>query len=266
MISFDNPIRLVSELRGARMAIVWVFMINKHRVSQDYLETVTSYTDKTVSQALAYLREVGLADHTSAGWQLTTTAAQQLPLVLGLGPGSHPALNPGNRGDSPEPGDFPNHPDDPSDIRNPGRNISDPTESLVVEVVNIKNNVLLKNNNLTTTTDSSLDGKIPTIDTIQKVLDAAEDLFDHEILGDTKDYWDIDRLLAWICQAYHLRGNGRGKVSSPAGLVYWAFHQGKDQKPRKKFLDLDNADRYLPESFMRRSGQWNFEDEEDLDE
>ena len=137
---------------------------------------------------------------------------------------------------------------------------SDPTESLVVEVVNINNNCLLKNNNLTTTTDSSLDGKIPTVDAIQKVLDAAENLFDHEILGDPRDYWDIDRLLAWICQAYHLRGDGRGKVSSPAGLVYWAFHQGKDQKPRKKYYDLDNADRFLPESFMRASGQWNFVD------
>ncbi len=240
------------------MAIVWVFMINKHRVSQDYLETVTSYTDKTVSQALAYLREVGLADHTSAGWQLTNTAAQQLPLILGLESGSHPALEPGNLGDHQEQGDQ----KDASDLMDRGRNISDPSESLVVELVNI-NNSSLKNNNLTTTTDSSLDGKIPKIDEIQKVLDAAEDLFDHEILGDPKDYWDIDRLLAWICQAYHLRGDSRGRVSSPAGLVYWAFHQGKDQKPRKKYCDLDNAERYLPESFMRRSGQWNFIDEED---
>jgi len=57
-----------------------------------------------------------------------------------------------------------------------------------------------------------------------------------------------------------------GRGTSPAGLVYWAFHQGKDQKPRKKYCDLDNADRYLPESFMRQSGQWKFIDEEDQNE
>ena len=31
-------------------------------------------------------------------------------------------------------------------------------------------------------------------------------------------------------------------------------------------IDKLNADRYLPESFMRNSGQWNFNDEEDQDE
>jgi hypothetical protein len=279
VISFDNPIRLVSELRGARMAVVWVFMIIKHRVSQDYLETVTSYTDKTVSQALAYLREVGMADHTTSGWQLTTSAAQQLPLLLGLGSESQPSLKPGDPGDSPEPGDFqadpidppkliiyPHDPDNTLDIWKGSRNISDPLKSLVVEEVNLNNNHEEINKLTTTSTDSVQDGKIPTHQEIRRVLDAAEDLFDHEILGPPKDYCDLDRLLAWICQAYDLRGNSRGKVLNPAGLVYWAFHQGKDQKPRRKYRDLNNADQYVPESFMRDSGQWIFEEQERQDD
>jgi hypothetical protein len=269
----------VSELRGARMAVVWVFMIIKHRVSQDYLETVTSYTDKTVSQALAYLREVGMADHTTAGWQLTTSAAQQLPLLLGLGSESQAALQPGNPGDSPEPGDLPvdpGHPlepandpydpDDSVDISKGSRNISDPLKSLVVEDVNLNNNCQEINKLTTTSTDSVQDGKIPTQQEIRRILDAAEELFDHEILGSPKDYCDLDRLLAWICQAYDLRGNSRGKVLNPAGLVYWAFHQGKDQKPRRKYRDLNNADQYVPESFMRDSGQWIFEEQERQDD
>jgi len=245
------------------MAVVWVFMINKHRVSQDYLETVTSYTDKTISKALAYLREVGLANHTSAGWQLTSSAAQQLPLMLGLEPGSQPVLDSDDPEIPPEQNVYPQNSGNLPDTCKEGRNISDPLNSLVVEEVNINNQEI---NKLTTTsTDSAKDGKIPTMKAIRRVLDAAEELFDHAILGDPEEYFDIDRLLAWICQAYHLRGNGYGRVTKPAGLVYWAFHQGKDQKPRKKYRDLDNADQYLPESFMRQSGQWIFEDQENQD-
>jgi hypothetical protein len=265
MVTFDNPIRMISELKGARMAIIWTMLIVKHRISQNYLETVTGYTDKTVSQALAYLREVYLADHNSAGWQLTTAAAEQLPLVLGLQPESYPALDPGDHGDPLEPGDYPHHPEDLLDDWDRGRNISDPDKSLVVEVVNLNNNDQLTNiNKLTTTTDSlNNDGKIPTIEEIQRVLDAAEDLLGHRLMGDPNDYQDIDRLLSWICHAYNRRGTGPGKVSNPAGLVYWAFHKGIDRKPDKKYLDLDRAGQWLPESFMRNSGQWTFEDSED---
>ncbi len=264
MISFDNPIRMVSELKGARMAIVWVILSNRHRVSQDYLETVTSYTDKTVSQALAYLREVGLADHTSSGWQLTTSAAQQLPMILGLEPGSQLLINPGDSEVHSDHDDYPQDLQITADNCYQGRNYSDPSESLVVEAVNINKNI--KNIITSTSTDSSSVGKIPTIDEIQKVLDAAEILFDHEILGNPRDYSDIDRLLAWICQANDQKGNGHGKVTNPAGLIYWAFHQGKEQKPRKKYCDFDNAERYVPESFMRRSGQWIFSDQENQDD
>jgi len=111
------------------------------------------------------------------------------------------------------------------------RNYSDPDKSLVVEVVNLNNKDQSTNiNNLTTTTDSMKnDRKNPTIEEIQRILDAAEDLFDHRLMGDPKDYQDIDRLLSWICHANNRRGTGPGKVSTPAGLVYWAFHKEIDR-------------------------------------
>jgi hypothetical protein len=110
------------------------------------------------------------------------------------------------------------------------------------------------------------DGKIPTIDDIQRVLGAAADLFGHEIVGDPREYADMDRLLSWIAQAQNRRGTGRGKIENPAGLVYWAFHKGRDRPPEKKYLDIEQLDRYLPESFMRKSGQWIYEEENIQDE
>ena len=82
-------------------------------------------------------------------------------------------------------------------------------------------------------------------------------------MGDPGDYADLDRLLSWIAQAQNRRGTGRGKIQNPAGLVYWAFHKGRDRPPEKKYLNVEQLDRYLPESFMRDSGQWIFEDGED---
>lgn len=82
ILQTDNPIRMVRELKGAPLSIVMVLSLVTQRVSQEYLERATGYTDKPVSQALAYLREVGLADHTSSGWMLIRGRAQQLPMVM----------------------------------------------------------------------------------------------------------------------------------------------------------------------------------------
>jgi hypothetical protein len=54
----------------------------RQRVTQEWLERSTGYTDKPVSQALAYLREVGLVDQAAGGWQLVKERMMQLPLVM----------------------------------------------------------------------------------------------------------------------------------------------------------------------------------------
>ncbi len=82
-MNLENPIRMVRELKGAPLSILFALTIVQQRVSQAWLERTTGYTDKTISQALGYLEEIGLADHTSAGWQLTGQA-KQLPLPLEL--------------------------------------------------------------------------------------------------------------------------------------------------------------------------------------
>lgn len=85
-MNIENPLRLVRELKGAPLSILIVLGMVKTRVTQEYLERATGYTDKPVSQALEYMREIGLVDHTSSGWQLTRGAAQ-LPLTMAIDEG-----------------------------------------------------------------------------------------------------------------------------------------------------------------------------------
>ena len=246
MINYDNPIRMVRELKGAPLSIIMVLSMVQQRVTQEYLERSTGYTDKPVSQALAYLQEIGLADHTRSGWQLIKSDRIQLPLPLAL-------EGEDLRQDEPD-----------REYKNAdegSRNISDSLK--LEEEVNLS----FKDINSSSDSLKAVQvGKIPTDEEIRKVMGAAADLFGHEIVGDPSDYADLDRLLSWIAQAQNRRGTGRGKIENPAGLVYWAFHKGRDRPPEKKYLDVEQLDRYLPESFMRESGQWIFENEVDEDE
>lgn len=82
ILQSENPIRMVRELKGAPLSILMVLSIVQQRVTQEYLERATGYTDKPVSQALAYMQEIGLANHTNAGWQLIKANVMQLPLPL----------------------------------------------------------------------------------------------------------------------------------------------------------------------------------------
>src|SRR4030042_1975848 len=84
ILQSENPIRMVRELKGAPLSILMVLSLVHQRVTQEYLERATGYTDKPVSQALAYMQEIGLADHTNAGWQLIKANVMQLPLPLAL--------------------------------------------------------------------------------------------------------------------------------------------------------------------------------------
>jgi hypothetical protein len=78
---FNNPIRMVRELKGAPLSIFLALAYQRTRVSQGWLCGATGYTDKPVQQALAYMAEIGIINHTRAGWQLTRPDAVQLPLA-----------------------------------------------------------------------------------------------------------------------------------------------------------------------------------------
>src|SRR4030042_2669794 len=84
ILQSENPIRMVRELKGAPLSILMVLSLVHQRVTQEYLERATGYTDKPVSQALAYMQEIGLADHNNTGWQLIQQNVMQLPLPLKL--------------------------------------------------------------------------------------------------------------------------------------------------------------------------------------
>jgi biotin operon repressor len=82
ILQTENPIRMVRELKGAPLSIIIALGLVQQRVSQGWLERSTGYTDKPISQALQYLREVGLVDETRSGWQLVKENAKQLPMVM----------------------------------------------------------------------------------------------------------------------------------------------------------------------------------------
>jgi hypothetical protein len=262
ILQSENPIRMIRELKGAPLSIWMVLSLVHQRVTQEYLERATGYTDKPVSQALAYMQEIGLADHTNAGWQLIEQMVKQLPLPLALDEEIKGEDQPAEINNVENTSRTEDQGAGPTEKQNTGRNISDSLNYL-----SKKEEVVI--NNINTSSSNSLnlnnkDGKIPTSEEIQKVLDAAEVLFGRPVMGDPRDYANIDRLLSWITQAYmgSLEG-GKLKIQNPAGLVYWSFHQGKDRAPEKKYSESGFQDWHLPESFKRDSGQWDFEDKED---
>ncbi|OGC95284.1 MAG: hypothetical protein A2029_01415 [Chloroflexi bacterium RBG_19FT_COMBO_47_9] len=263
ILQSDNPIRMVRELKGAPLSIIMVLSLVSQRVTQEYLERSTGYTDKPVSQALQYLQEVGLADHTQSGWQLVEENAKQLPLALQIDKEViHEEPQEAQKGEGIQ---------DPEKIKEATKNQTldvslsrNNSDSLKLSKLVVDNNLNLNQDSTNLLTLSEKVGKIPTLEEIKKVLDAAEGLFGRPIMGDPRDYADIDRLISWVAQAY--RGcyeQGRLKIQNPAGLVYWAFHQGRDKQAEKKYQDMDHVDQYLPESFLRASGEWIFEDVED---
>jgi len=271
ILQSENPIRMVCEFKGAKLSIIIVLGLVHQRVSQEWLERNTGYTDKTISQALAYLEEHGFTDHTNAGWQLTSEKARQLVMPLELEEeNSTEQEKKGNvviidadQDENFNPSRTEEQRSGSTNKQNAGRNNSDSLNYLSKKEEVVINNLNTSSNSLNL---SNKDGKIPTLEEIQQVLEAAAKLFGHEIVGEPRDYADLDRLLAWITQAYDRRGIGRGKIENPPGMVYWAFHQGKDRAPEKKYTESWCQDRCLPEPFKRNSGQWDFEDEEENDE
>jgi hypothetical protein len=81
-----DPFAVVKECKGAALSILVLLATNQQlgggAVTQEWLERHSGYTDKPVSQALAYLSETGRILRTSAGWVLAGTSSP---------PGSLPA-------------------------------------------------------------------------------------------------------------------------------------------------------------------------------
>jgi hypothetical protein len=70
-----DPFAVVKECKGAALSILVLLATNQQlgggAVTQEWLERHSGYTDKPVSQALAYLGETGRLTHTPLGWVLT---------------------------------------------------------------------------------------------------------------------------------------------------------------------------------------------------
>lgn len=69
----------VRELKGASLSVLVLLLVSPLPVSQEWLERNSGYTDKPVSQALAYLKETGRVCKTSAGWMLSEGFQMALP-------------------------------------------------------------------------------------------------------------------------------------------------------------------------------------------
>ena len=89
MTHYENPVRLVKELKGAPLAILVLLSFSPVAVSREWLEVYSGYSDKPVSKALYYLQENGFIVKTAAGWRIAE-GGQQLPLPLSQDPDTLP--------------------------------------------------------------------------------------------------------------------------------------------------------------------------------
>jgi hypothetical protein len=78
---YDDPIRLLRQLKGAPLAVLLALYWTRTRVMAEWLATVTGYTDKPVTAALRLLETYGMVVRVQQGWQIAD--AVQLPLMPG---------------------------------------------------------------------------------------------------------------------------------------------------------------------------------------
>jgi len=80
----ENPLCLIRLLKGAPLSVLTLLCMAKsagmEAVEAKWLAQYSNYSDKPITQALAWLEEFGLVARTSAGWQLTVDP-RQLPLL-----------------------------------------------------------------------------------------------------------------------------------------------------------------------------------------
>lgn len=75
---FEDPVKMLRQLKGAPLAVLLACYWARQRVSADWLVTVTGYTDKPVTQALKLLSAYGYLTKGAGGWQIA--GGVQLPL------------------------------------------------------------------------------------------------------------------------------------------------------------------------------------------
>jgi hypothetical protein len=78
---YDDPIRLLRQLRGAPLAVLLAMYWTRTRVTARWLATVTGYTDKPVTDALRLLETYNMVVRVQQGWQIAESV--QLPLAPG---------------------------------------------------------------------------------------------------------------------------------------------------------------------------------------
>jgi len=81
MNSFENPIKLLRELKGCPLSVLLALSIVKQPVNAGWLENVTGYSDKPISKALELLVEFGyIAKISGQKWQIGINV--QMPLMI----------------------------------------------------------------------------------------------------------------------------------------------------------------------------------------
>ena len=80
MDKFNDPVKMLRQLKGAPLSCMLAMWFVQTRVSADYLVTITGYTDKPVTQALKLLTAYGWITKVQSGWQISKDV--QLPLMV----------------------------------------------------------------------------------------------------------------------------------------------------------------------------------------
>ena len=68
--SVENPLKMVRMLKGAPLSVYFAMFLAGQPVSAKWLERVTGYTDKPITQALELLKEYDLVSHNRRGFCL----------------------------------------------------------------------------------------------------------------------------------------------------------------------------------------------------
>jgi len=82
MIDLIDPVEIVITCKGAKLAILWLLLATRKPQTQEWLERHSGYTDKTVSQAIAFLAETQRITKTIYGWVISEGFQLSLPLPI----------------------------------------------------------------------------------------------------------------------------------------------------------------------------------------
>jgi hypothetical protein len=90
--NFDALVDFVRNLRGAPASVLLILLLSGRSLTQKELEYATSFSDKPLKRAIAYLQRRGIVESCgSAGWLMTTTFRHSL---MGFLEESHGSVTP----------------------------------------------------------------------------------------------------------------------------------------------------------------------------